>query len=110
MYTDDERTAGHAINPIAIRDLRDGKYGIVVYDNNFPGQEKMVVVDPAADTWYYSTATNPSEPTLLFQGSQKNRLILIPVASALARHHDPDLSSDDTFVIVTDTNGAPRRG
>ncbi|GAC84051.1 hypothetical protein GP2_017_00800 [Gordonia paraffinivorans NBRC 108238] len=108
VYTDDERTAGHAINPIAIRDLRDGKYGIVVYDNNFPGQEKMVVVDPAADTWYYSTATNPSEPTLLFQGSQKNRLILIPVASALARHHDPDLSSDDTFVMVTDTNGGAR--
>lgn len=108
IYTDDEKSAGHAINPIALRDLGDGKRGIVVYDNNFPGVEKMVVVDPAADTWYYSTATNPSEPTMLFQGSQKNKMMLVPLSKVLARHQDPDLRTDDTVVVVSDTNGSAR--
>lgn len=108
IFTDDEQTAGHAINPVAIRDLGDGKRGIVVYDNNFPGVEKMVVVDPAADTWYYSTATKPSDPTMLFQGSQKNKLVLVPLATVLARHQDPDLRTDDTVVVVTDTNGTAK--
>ncbi|MBD0862906.1 hypothetical protein IA539_17115 [Gordonia sp. zg691] len=108
IYTDEERQAGHAINPIAIRDLGEGKRGIVVYDNNFPGVEKMVVVDPAAERWYYSTATNPSEPTMLFQGSAANKMMLVPLASILARHQDPDLRNDDTVVVVSDTNGGAR--
>jgi len=105
IYTDEEHSAGHAITPIALRDLGGGKHGIVVYDNNFPGREKMVVVDPAADSWYYSTATNPSEPTMLYQGSPKNRMMLVPLAQVLKRHQDPDLRTDDTVVLVSDTNG-----
>lgn len=108
IFDSEEPTAGHAITPVALRDLGGGKRGIVVYDNNFPGVEKMVVVDPAADTWYYSTATNPSEPTMLYQGSPKNKMVLVPLAEALARHQDPDLRSDDTVVMVSDTNGTAR--
>ncbi|WP_439030973.1 hypothetical protein [Gordonia terrae] len=108
IYTDEEQSAGHAINPIAIRDLGQGKRGIVVYDNNFPGVEKMIVADPAANSWYYSTATNPAEPTLLFQGSPKNRMMLVPLAPILARHQDPDLRNDETVVMVSDTNGGAR--
>ncbi|MFE0750995.1 hypothetical protein [Gordonia sp. NPDC058843] len=108
IYTDEEQSAGHAINPIAIRDLGQGKRGIVVYDNNFPGVEKMVVVDPAANSWYYSTATNPSEPTLLFQGSPANKMMLVPLAPILARHQDPELRNDETVVMVSDNNGGAR--
>ncbi|MDZ4234437.1 MAG: hypothetical protein U1C73_11940, partial [Dietzia sp.] len=69
---------GHAVTPIALRDLGAGRIGIVVYDNNFPGVEKIFVTDPLADSWYYTTATNPSEPAYLYVGSRDNRLHLTP--------------------------------
>lgn len=104
IFTEDQ-TAGHAITPIALRDLGAGKRGIVVYDNNYPGEEKMVVADPAANTWFYSTATNPDQPVWPFQGSESNPIRMFPLSTALARHSDPDLAEDDTIVMVTDTNG-----
>ncbi|MEO9330224.1 hypothetical protein [Gordonia aurantiaca] len=108
IFTDDAQEEGHAVTPIALRDLGDGKYGIVIYDNNFPGVEKMIVADAEADTWYYSTATKPSDPIMLFQGSPKNRMVLVPLSTILKRHVDPDLGSEDTFVVVSDTNGGAR--
>ncbi|MGW0038737.1 hypothetical protein [Gordonia sp. NPDC003376] len=108
IYTDEKKEAGHAITPIAIRDLGAGKSGIVVYDNNFPGVEKMIIVDPAANSWFYSTATNPSEPTLLFEGSPANPMSLTPLSTALGHHEAPYVRGDYTLVMVSDTNGGAR--
>lgn len=59
---------GHAITPIGLVDAGNGKVEIAVYDNNFPGQTRAVTVDTAAQTWQYASATNPNEPTGLYQG------------------------------------------
>ncbi|WP_207837557.1 hypothetical protein [Williamsia soli] len=103
-------TGGHAITPIALRDLGDGRTGIVVYDNNYPGVEKMVVTDPRANTWYYTTALNPAEPSALYLGSPSNPMILFPLSQMTQVHECPvchDVGDDSVLILVKDTATKP---
>jgi hypothetical protein len=59
---------GHAITPYRVDDVGGGKYKIASYDNNYPGQERLVDIDLVAGTWTYTTSTNPSEPASAWMG------------------------------------------
>jgi hypothetical protein len=61
-------TGGHAITPYAVEDKGDGKYAILVYDNNFPGVTRAVDVDENADSWHYVGGTNPSNTDEVYDG------------------------------------------
>ncbi|PYE19989.1 hypothetical protein DFR67_102127 [Williamsia limnetica] len=101
---------GHGITPIALRDLGDGKTGIVVYDNNFPGVEKMMVADAASDTWYYTTALNPADKSYLFVGSPSNQMIIFPLSQMTRVHECPtcrDVGDDSVLLLVKDTAKNP---
>ncbi|QBJ96470.1 hypothetical protein ERC79_11265 [Rhodococcus sp. ABRD24] len=91
---------GHALTPIALRDLGKGKTGIVVYDNNFPGVEKMVVTDPGANTWYYTAMLNPSTPAYLFVGSPENRMDLAELKPSTQVQECPTCVDGDASVLV----------
>lgn len=102
-FFDAEGAGGHAVTPIALRDLGAGRIGIVVYDNNFPGVEKIFVTDPVTDSWYYTTATTPSEPAHLYVGSRANRLHLTPLRATTQIHECPvcaDAGDDSVTVLV----------
>lgn len=102
-FFDADGAGGHAVTPIALRDLGAGRIGIVVYDNNFPGVEKIFVTDPATDSWYYTTATNPSEPARLYVGSRSNRLHLTPVRATTQIHECPvcaDAGDESVTVLI----------
>lgn len=102
-FFDAEGRRGHAVTPIALRDLGAGRTGIVVYDNNYPGQEKIFVTNPATDSWYYTTATNPSEPVNMYVGSPANRLMLTPLQATTRIHDCPvcaDVGDDSVTVLV----------
>lgn len=101
---------GHGITPIALRDLGQGKTGIVVYDNNFPGEEKMMVADAEADTWYYTTALNPTDESYLFVGSPSNQMILFPLSQMTGIHECPtchDVGDESVLVLVKDKTENP---
>lgn len=111
FYTEDG-TSGHAVTPIAIRDLGDSKRGIVIYDNNYPGVEKMIVTDPAADTWYYTTSADPADDSYLFSGTPDNQLKLFPLAEMTGVHRCPSCTEvgepgQDYLVLVTDDTNDP---
>jgi hypothetical protein len=75
---------GHAITPYAVADAGDGKYKIMVYDNNWPGQERSIEIDKNANTWQYIAATNPNEPDSLYEGDADTKsLALLPVSANL---------------------------
>lgn len=75
-------TEGHAVTPYDVRDRDDGTVEIVVYDNNFPDEERIIEVDPMADTWRYSAAASPDVPESLYEGdASTNTLRLRPLAS-----------------------------
>lgn len=77
-------TGGHAVTPYAIDDTGNGVLRIMVYDNNFPNQERFVVVNTTANTWSYTTATNPSEPQSEYTGDASTKtLTLAPLSLRL---------------------------
>ncbi len=61
MLENGKMTRGHSILPIAVEDLGEDQYRIDVYDNNYPGQTKYVMIDAKKQTWRYHTANNPAE-------------------------------------------------
>jgi hypothetical protein len=72
-------SGGHAITPFAIEDKGDGRFAILVYDNNFPGVTRAVEVDTNEDSWRYVGGTNPDELGQVYEGdASTNTLELDP--------------------------------
>ncbi len=62
-------TGGHAITPFAVEDQGDGIYHVLVYDNNFPGETRVLEIDRNNDTWQYQASINPDVPEELYDGN-----------------------------------------
>lgn len=83
---------GHAVTPFAVVDqAEDGMSHILVYDNNFPGEEKYISVDPEADTWSYATAAlNPAEDAEPWEGDAETQsLEITPLSSRVGQLECP---------------------
>lgn len=95
---------GHAITPIALATRPDGTVEIRVYDNNYPGAERVLLADPTADTWQYSTAADPSTDPQPYVGSPDNHMDLTPLSAVTGPQSCPvcDQQGDRTLVVVTD--------
>jgi hypothetical protein len=77
-------TGGHAVTPYAVEDRGNGIYALMIYDNNYPKEARAILFDRNADTWNYTTTTNPSEPTSEYQGNaQTQSLFLFPTTPGL---------------------------
>lgn len=73
---------GHAMTPYAIEERGEGKLALMVYDNNYPGMAREVLVDVAADSWSYSASTNPDEPASLYAGDAGTKTLTLTAMSA----------------------------
>jgi len=79
-------SGGHAITPFAIEDQGGGITHILVYDNNFPGETRRVIVDVNEETWEYQASTNPNEPSELYKGDESTRTLeIIPTSNRLGK-------------------------
>ncbi len=66
---------GHAITPIAVEDAGDS-FRIHVYDNNYPGETRYVVVNKSGkQAWKYVTSTNPNEPPAEYTGDTDTKTL-----------------------------------
>ena len=75
---------GHAVTPYAVENRGNGIYAVMIYDNNYPKEARAILFDRNADTWNYTTTTNPSEPTSEYQGNaQTKSLFLFPTTPGL---------------------------
>jgi hypothetical protein len=68
-------TGGHAVTPYAVQNEGNGKFKVLIYDNNWPDQARAISFDTKADTWYYDAATNPNQPDEVYQGNAKTGTI-----------------------------------
>jgi hypothetical protein len=119
-------TRGHAVVPIAVEDMGGDVYRIHVYDNNYPGQVKYVVVDAAKETWRYHTANNPAETARDYFGNGSTRTLGLKRLSDRSRRRfecpfcdeDEEQETDDEEAAVRLARGftfldaawtAPRR-
>src|SRR5437763_10042247 len=70
-------TGGHAITPFAVEKNRNGLYHILVYDNNFPGIMRAIVVDTSNDSWAYVGGPDPSDTNELYDGDADTQSMLL---------------------------------
>jgi len=85
MRENGKYTRGHAVVPIAVEDMGDEIYRLHVYDNNYPGQTKYVVVDGKKETWRYHTANNPAETARDYFGSATTNTLALKRLSDRSR-------------------------
>lgn len=72
----EDKTGGHAITAYGVQDQGNGVYWIMVYDNNYPGQERHMTVDSNANTWEYEASINPSVQPDLYKGGESNPVLV----------------------------------
>ena len=63
---------GHSVAAIGLESATvNGKVEvrIIVYDNNFPKQRQYIKVDPAANTWSYTTSATPGTTASVYSGN-----------------------------------------
>lgn len=66
LYTDD---GGHAVLPYAVDFTSDTMAVIRVYDSNWPGMDRYVVIDFEKDQWYFSfSGSNPQQDECVWTG------------------------------------------
>jgi len=62
-------SGGHAVLPYAIEFPKPDLAVVKVYDSNWPGMERYVVIDLAAKIWYFSfSGENPQEDSCAWSG------------------------------------------
>jgi hypothetical protein len=72
------------LTPFAVKDVGSGRYQILVYDNNYPDQIRMIEVDRNSESWTYQGATNSDEPESTYEGDANSlTLQLEPVYAQL---------------------------
>lgn len=85
-----DRSGGHAVSPIAVEDRADGTVAILIYDNNYPGITREIMVNPAQNTWTYNGSTNPNEPADEYEGDAQSRTLeLAPIPVRLQQQACP---------------------
>jgi len=86
---------GHAVTPFAVREAKDAIYEILVYDNNYPRETRAIVVDRGNESWTYESASNPNDPSSLYEGDADSlTLELLPLYSQLVPQNCSSLSDD----------------
>jgi hypothetical protein len=69
-------SGGHATTPYGLSDKGNGIVHLLMYDNNWPGQERYIEIDTKANTWIYNfAATNPSEKADAWQGDANTKTL-----------------------------------
>jgi hypothetical protein len=98
-------SGGHAITPFAVEDKGDGIYHILVYDNNWPDQSRIVEVDYNANTWKYQASTNPNEPESLYEGNADTHTLEIVGVSKRMEQQDCDFCAGGSTGMNSGTRG-----
>lgn len=76
---------GHAMNAHAISATADG-YNVKIYDNNYPNEEKELIINTKADTWVYRGSTTAMGQMDEYLGDTASKSIsLVPTALRLGK-------------------------
>ncbi len=68
----EDGSGSHAVTPFAIKDAGDNLYEILVYDNNYPDEIKVINVDADDNAFTYDTSSDPDEESSAYSGHNLN--------------------------------------
>lgn len=77
-------SGGHAVTPWGVVDKGDGKYWVLIYDNNYPGVTRAFEFDRNTDSWSYEASINPNEQADTYEGNAETKTLAIIPLSAKA--------------------------
>lgn len=74
---------GHSLLAYGVEEVGPGQFHILVYDNNYPGEQLYVEVDYETDTWHYDQgAVNPNQTAVPYEGDATTETLrFIPLAA-----------------------------
>ncbi len=76
---------GHAVSAYAVVDKGDDTYWVMIYDNNFPKEERHFAFNRKTGEWSYFAAANPNEPGEEYKGDDSTKTFVFnPLSSRLA--------------------------
>ncbi len=85
-----DMSGGHAITPFAINDKGGGIFEVLVYDNNYPKETRVLTIDSNANTWKYEASINPQVQPDLYEGDAETQTLeLTPTSARLAQQACP---------------------
>lgn len=99
-------SGGHSITPIAVEEINNSTAEILVYDNNFPKDEKAIVINKSADTWSYYASINPNEPSSLYTGNASTRSLEVVSISSRLGQQRCDFCAEGKSTSVSGTKGS----
>ncbi len=103
-------TGGHAVTPYAVRNDGGGKFDVLIYDNNWPGQNRAISFDIKANTWTYHAAVNPNVPDSVYEGDAQTKTIsLFPTSPGLGTQPCPFCAKVPS-TVSSSGRGQQRRG
>ena len=81
---------GHTLLAYAISDKGNGIYWLLVYDSNFPNEERHIEIDVSDNSWSYQSLSFPERTEVFYYGiGMDNPFQLAPINSRL-RQYDCD--------------------
>ncbi len=101
-------SGGHAVTPYAITHKGGDVWDIMVYDNNYPSQPRVIEVNSASDTWSYSASINPGVPEAVYEGDASTKTLdLTPSTLRMALQDCPFCTHPTTNTTnTTSTKGS----
>jgi hypothetical protein len=105
-----EDGATHSVMAFGLEDSGNEPVKIMVYDSNFPGETKHLLIDPDAGSWRYSVdGLNPASDDMAWQGDEDSQtLAFIPLSAYLGQSNSlldrtiVALTGDTDLLISTD--------
>ncbi|ANZ13625.1 hypothetical protein SNOUR_01525 [Streptomyces noursei ATCC 11455] len=90
-----DMTGGHAVTPYAVKYNGDGKYDVLIYDNNYPKEQRVMKFNETNNSWSYDASINPSVEPELYEGDSSNKQQLDMDPVSLTLHKSPAPFTED---------------
>ncbi len=81
-FFNQDGTSGHAVTPLGVADKGDGIYAILLYDNNYPGETREMLIDSRDNSWTYETSINPQVASDVWSGNADTQTLFVTPTSA----------------------------
>lgn len=103
-------SGGHAITPFGIKSVEDGLYTILVYDNNYPGEVRELLIDERDNSWAYEAAINPQVESEIYAGNAATETLDLTPTSARLVTQQCTFCADGYGSLTGAKLAAPARG